>query len=92
MSSPTNLVKVKQQVSAIRHQEPSLDIDAVGNQVIDLLEESREVHSCAISDHTRGRWVEDTRWDEVERELASSTVVYRVAGIGAALRDKNIVY
>ncbi len=65
------LVKVKEDVAAIRELDAAIVVDALLGEVGHLLEESREVEHDSVSDEAGGVGVEHSRWHQVEGILLS---------------------
>lgn len=60
------LVEVEDQVRAVRDDEAAGVLDLLGLEVLELLDELRQVHHHAVADHARRLGVQDARRDQVE--------------------------
>lgn len=83
------LVEPEEQMRAVGERDAPLCRDAFLLEVVELVEEPREVDDDAVADDARCLLVEDARRDEVELVFFPGVVVDGVSGVGAALREMN---
>ena len=84
LSPSTQLVVRQHEVRAIAHVEPSLDVDAVRHELVDLGEQRVRIEHDAVADRAAHARVQDAARDLVQHERAVADVD-GVAGVRAAL-------
>ncbi len=78
------LVVRQHEVRAVAHVEPSLDVDAVAHQLVDLGEQRFGIEHHAVADRAAHAGMQDPARHLVQHEVLLADVD-RVAGVGAAL-------
>lgn len=78
-------MKIKEQVSPIRHQNPSLAGDSISFQAINFIEQAWQMHHNSISNNTYSILIQNARWNKMQGKFLSLCIVDSVTSISSAL-------
>lgn len=84
----THLVKVEQQVRAVRHEQAACPLDARVIHRLELLKERGRVHNHTVAQQVLCLRVDEAARQQMERKL-TAICNHRVAGVGATIEARN---